>query len=433
MKFKEFLQTKSITLDEFGKKEVAEQAKLYTEYQEKLAEDLQSKIDGKADKKTVEEAKATLEYINELGVDKFKALVSEHIEAMKTIKALQEKPANEKSYKTIEEAITAAYKEKKKEIDALISAPGEQKAPVGITIKTADVITTESTIGSGSTQYTLTQNTGIISTLRKRELTYAAQVSVGSIGTQRALWVEEQNEDGTPVFIGEGDTKTILDVEYVEKTESVKKIAVYGKVTMEMLADLPQLISYIKNNLMKRLDIKVEDKLVSAVGAGDDPKGAKYYATAFTGGSLAGTVASANELDVFEAIAMQCKEAYGIPNACMVHPSTVGAIKLIKDTTGRPVWKDYVTIDGNLKISGMTIVESNAITAGEFLGGDMSVLNLLYREELGIVIGLNGNDFIENKKTMLCEKRLVQFVSANDTQVLIKGDFTTAKAALAIA
>jgi hypothetical protein len=47
-----------------------------------------------------------------------------------------------------------------------------------------------------------------------------------------------------------------------------------------------------------------------------------------------------------------------------------------------------------------------------------------------VQIGLDGNDFISNKKTILVEQELVQFVSANDTQVLVKGAFETAKTLL---
>jgi hypothetical protein len=60
----------------------------------------------------------------------------------------------------------------------------------------------------------------------------------------------------------------------------------------------------------------------------------------------------------------------------------------------------------------------------------LSVVNLLEREGLTVQIGLNGNDFIENKKTMLLERRMVQFVSANDTPVIVKGKFSTAITAL---
>jgi hypothetical protein len=56
----------------------------------------------------------------------------------------------------------------------------------------------------------------------------------------------------------------------------------------------------------------------------------------------------------------------------------------------------------------------------------MTVLNVLFREQLTIQIGLDGNDFINNKKTILAESRLVQFASANDTPCLVKGVFEDA-------
>lgn len=185
---------------------------------------------------------------------------------------------------------------------------------------------------------------------------------------------------------------------------------------------------------MRKLDIKIEDELLYGTGIGDELKGADTFATAFTGGSMTGAngVTAPNELDVIEAIALQTKEAFGMPTALFLHPSTLSKIKLIKDDANRPIWKDYVTTSGELVLSGMRIIESTAVTAGTFIGGDTTVLNVLIREELGIQIGLDGNDFTNNKKTMLAEKRLVQFVSANDTACLIKGDFTTAKAAITV-
>jgi hypothetical protein len=66
----------------------------------------------------------------------------------------------------------------------------------------------------------------------------------------------------------------------------------------------------------------------------------------------------------------------------------------------------------------------------DFIGGDLSVVNVLFRQGMRVQIGLDGNDFINNKKTILLEQRLVQFVSANDAQTIIKGSFATAKALL---
>jgi len=170
----------------------------------------------------------------------------------------------------------------------------------------------------------------------------------------------------------------------------------------------------------------LEDQLFDGNDVGDNLAGVIGYATAFNAGNLADQVVDANYLDVIEAVGAQVKRAFGIPNVFYMHPDDVSLMKLIKDDAGRPVWKDYITIDGQMKISGMLIVETTAITAGEFVGGDFSVVHLLDRDELGIQIGLDGNDFTQNKKTMLLEKRLVQFVSANDTQVLVTGTFAQA-------
>lgn len=416
MNFKKFCENKGINAEALATKTAVELAELHSEYMSEVSKQLNEAVAAKAEKSVIDALNATLETIK-----------TEHVAMAAKVKALEETPKVVKGegFKTLKEALTAAFSEKatKEAIEEIVKNGGEQKAPLRITVKTVGAMSVESTIGAGSTQVSITENTGIISPIRKRELNYLAQVSVGSIGTNRAMWIEETDEEGTPIMLGEGDSKTQLDVQYIEQTMTVKKIAVYGKVTTELMADIPQLISYINNNLMKRMDIVLENNLISGAGTGDNLKGAITYATAFSAGALAASIVDANELDVMEAVALQVKLAFGNPNAIMVHPSTVAKIKLIKDDTGRPVWKDYVTISGDLVISGMKVVESTAITAGDYVGGDMTVLNVLKREELGIQIGLDGNDFTQNKKTMLIEKRLVQFCSANDTPCLVTGTF----------
>jgi hypothetical protein len=85
---------------------------------------------------------------------------------------------------------------------------------------------------------------------------------------------------------------------------------------------------------------------------------------------------------------------------------------------------------GDMVVAGMKVYSTPAVTAGEFIGGDMKALHVLFREQINIQIGLDGNDFTNNLKTMIVESRLVQFASANETPLLIKGDFATAIAAL---
>ncbi|TDO21895.1 phage major capsid family protein [Pedobacter duraquae] len=338
----------------------------------------------------------------------------------------------EAGFKTMEEALADAFKGKKEEIDAIVAADGKQTATLTIEFKAAVDMSVTNTIGSGATAVTITDNTGRVSTIRKRSERYLAKVTVGRTSGNRALWIEETDEQGDPLFIGEGVGKPAASVRYVEKTANVKKVAVYGKVTTEMLADLPQLISYIKNNLAKRLEIKKEDGLFGGDNVGDNLNGAKNTAVAFAAGALAAGVKLANEFDVLEAIGTQVDLAFGDPNAVYVNPTTIQKMKAIKSTAGHPLWKDYVDINGgrNMVVHNMEVIPTTLVPVGEFLGGDMTAANVLFRDTMTAQIGLDGNDFTNNKKTILLEQRLVQYVSANDVKLIVKGTFAAAITAL---
>lgn len=341
------------------------------------------------------------------------------------------KNAQEKEDLSFAKAFALAVQEKAAEIDAIVKADGKQEGPLTFAIQKAAVdMTVTNTIGSGSTAYTVTSNTGVVSAIRQRVERYLANVSTGRTDGNRVVWVEQTDEQGTPIFIAEGATKTPVSVLHVEQTANVKKIAVYGKVTTEMLADASYLISYIQNNFIKRLGVVTEQQLLTGAGTGDTLKGLKTYATTFSAGALANLVDNANEFDVLTAMALQVEVANGIPTAVFIHPSTIAKMKTLKSTTNEPIYKQYTDFLGDMVINGMKVIATTAVTAGEFIGGDTTVANVLFREALNVQIGLDGNDFINNKKTILVEQRLVQYVSANDTPVLVKGVFSTAKAAL---
>lgn len=368
---------------------------------------------------------------NNASKEELEKLTSKNAEIVKEIERLSlelkktgENAKPEQSFKTVSEAIKHALESVKDDIAKAVA--GKQDSA----IKTVVTMQVDNTIGAGDTQVTITDNTGIISPTRRREVRYYANVSVGRTSGNRALWIEQTASDGTPIMLGEGDGKTQLSSIWEEKTAEVKKIAVYGKVTTELMADLPQLISYIQNDLMKRMDIALESQLFNGNNTGDNLNGAFNLATAFSAGTLANTIATPNDYDVIEAVALQTELAFGIPNAIYVNPAIVSRMKLTKGDDGHYVMPVFATANG-LEVAGMRVIPTTAVTGENFIGGDLTVLKVLIREELGIQIGLDGNDFTNNKKTMLLEKRLVQFASANDVSCLIKGAFNTAKALLA--
>jgi HK97 family phage major capsid protein len=383
------------------------------------------------------EAKATKEDITAIKDDleaKVKELQDQH-DALST--KMNKKTETTGKLKSFEQAFTEAYMEQKETIENIIKNDGKQDGPLVFDLKEAVTIgdfNTIEAVGSES-NYSLTQNTGIISPIRKRQLTYLQNVSTGSMAKPYAMWIEELDEQGTPIFIGEGDTKTFLSVRYEERQMVAKKIAVYGKVTTEFMDDLPQLMSYVQNNLMKRADIATETDLFSGPGTGDNLKGLDEYATAFTGSTMAGTITDANEFDVLIAAILQVKKAFGIPTGFFVNEGFLAKMISTKTTVGEytnPTAFLGRDAQGYTTLQGVRLIGTNALDSLgiDFIGGDLSVINVLFRQGMRVQIGLDGNDFINNKKTILLEQRLVQFVSANDTQVLVKGDFATAEALL---
>lgn len=356
------------------------------------------------------------------------ALVVKELELLGARIMKMSEPSANKNPMSFGETLKNALTEKKDELLKL--ANGEISATKAV-VNITDATTVDAA-GSAS-HYTLTTNTGIISKIRARIMRYLSNVSVGQIGGNRAMWMEEVDEQGTPIFIAEAATKTKVSVRYEEREKKAKKIGVHAKVSTELLRNLPQLVSYIQNNLMKRVDIVTENQLFGGDDTGNNLAGLTEYATAFTGGSLAGTLATPTASDVFRAVALQVTEAFGIPTALFVSPGVLATLDVEKDSNGQYLLPPFRSANGN-QIAGMTLIETSGLPAGvDFIGGDLSVINVSFTDQMSVQMDMSGTDFVDNLRTILVEQELVQWVSANDTQVLVQGDVATAITALTVA
>ena len=405
---------------------------------EKVKAETTSVIEAKlAEFKNGDESAKELEAIKEqvqksATVESLESLKNELNDAILAIKSNQEtKKTNKKMNKTFAQNLAEAIFAKKAEFDAIVANGGNQKESVNIEVKTAINMSVDSFV-DGSTLPTLqAQFSGVITSVRTPMDVYLGVVSTGTTAGNVVTWVEETDQQGTPVYIAEGSGKTKVSSVWAEKFAPVKKVGIYGKVTTEMMADLPQLVAYIQNSLIKRLEATVLQGLFTGSGSGANIKGIMEFATTFDAGDLAGTVTSPNAYDVIEAVANQVLIAHGTPTAIFVHPVTLASMHLSKSTYGEYVLPPFQAIDGTT-VAGMKVIPTTFVPKGEFVGGDMSVAQVAIRENAMIQIGLDGNDFTNNLKTILVEKRLAQFVSGNDTPCIVKGVFADAITALAV-
>jgi len=175
---------------------------------------------------------------------------------------------------------------------------------------------------------------------------------------------------------------------------------------------------------MKRVDIATENQLFTGNGTGDNLNGVIPYAVAYTGGDMALQVVGPTGWDVMLGLISQVRKAHGIASGIYVKGGIVDVLLSTKDLDGRYILPAGVTVNAQGEISawGVPMIRTEAaLGAFDFVGGDLSAINVGFTGNMTVQIGLDGNDFTNNKKTILVEQEVVQFVSANDVQVLVKG------------
>jgi HK97 family phage major capsid protein len=246
-------------------------------------------------------------------------------------------------------------------------------------------------------------------------------------------WVYETAQDGTIDGTAEGTAKDQIDNDFVVASVSLIKRAAYFKVSTEMLDDVTFMAGWLRNKLILRLLLDVDNQCLNGTGAANQVNGIIAQSTAFAAGTFAGTVDNANDVDSLVVAMNQIEIAnQGVNNLrIMMHPSDVTALKLVKmSATDKRYVDRLVMVAGTLMLDGTPIIKNNNITAGDFLVGDFSKATIAQKSQISVEVGLDGNDFTKNMRTILAEWRGQLFVENNDTTAFVTGTFATTNAAL---
>lgn len=245
-------------------------------------------------------------------------------------------------------------------------------------------------------------------------------------------WVYQANKDGAAGPTGEGLVKNQIDFDLVVASESVKKFTAFIKVTTEMISDIPWIMGQIEGELTRELLKVVEAQAYEGDGTGLNMNGVRTVATAFAAGTFAATVPNANAIDALtvamDQIAVAEQEE---PTFIFMHPSDVTALKMIKvSATDRRYVDRLVNVASTLTLDGIPIIPTTLVTDDEALIGKFDLAMLVQREGLSIDIGLDGDDFSKNYRTILIEWRGLVAVKNNDRSAFVSLDFSTAITAL---
>jgi HK97 family phage major capsid protein len=262
--------------------------------------------------------------------------------------------------------------------------------------------------------------------------------NVFPITSTLAEWVEQSGIEGSADMTAEGASKSQMDWDYTVRNAAVRKITAYVKISEEMLNDIEGMLGEINGNLAYQVELKEEVGLITGPGTGKTLNGIEKYAQALDLAALSGTVEAANNWDVLAAAITQIKvEAKASANRIFLNPVDIFlTIHASKDTTN-----DYinpVTVVPNatpgaqpsIFVWGVPVVESDSITAGEFLVADMTKFTIRDKQAFTVAMGLDGNDFTKDLVTLRGVKRLVSYVKINDNNAFVTDTFADGKAFL---
>jgi HK97 family phage major capsid protein len=425
-KFELFLETKGLNTISFASQEAEEMAKLYNEYNEEARKALEDAVSKSASKEDIESLKSELATAQKEQMVQLNKTLKEYGLAIEKLN--KDNQANSLTAQASD--IRKALEENKANLTKLKDLDKSAAHGAGFSFKAAGDMLESTNISGGNVPVEQRiAGLNLIATRRPRLIDLFAK---GQAASNIISWVYQANRDGAAGGTTEGSTKNQIDFDLVVASQAVVKRTAFIKVSTEMLDDIDFIESEIRNELMRLLMLDVENTSYSGNGTAPNLNGIRTVATAFAAGTFAGTVDNANSADVLvvamNQIAIANQEA---PNAILMHPSDIAALKLMKVSATDKRYVDRLLYIGmDLTLDGVPMFGSTLVTAGTYLVGNFNLSVLYQKQGVMINIGLDGNDWTKNMRTIIAEWRGALVTKNNDRTAFVKGTFATDIAAL---
>lgn len=261
----------------------------------------------------------------------------------------------------------------------------------------------------GMTGVSFDQQTGIIG-LPMRRLTIKDLLARGTTNSQAIKYPQEDTFTNAADVVAEGVGKPEATWDLSNQTATVEKIAVWTKVSDELVADFPAIMSFINERLPFMVELKEESELLN--GAGD------LVGILQQSGILAqakGTNTAADALyKALTKIRTAGPDNGGFePDGYVVNPTDWEAIRLSKDGNNQyyaggpfmgPYGNNGMAADS---IWGKPVVVTAAIAQGTALAGAFKLGAQVFERETMTIDSTNTDqdDFIKNLMTIRAEIR----------------------------
>jgi HK97 family phage major capsid protein len=253
----------------------------------------------------------------------------------------------------------------------------------------------------------------------------------GSTTSDVVRFVKESAYDNGAAPTAEGATFAESDFDLTAYDANVRKIGTYFRISEEMLADTPQLTSYLAARAPEKLLMVEDTQILSGNGTSPNLSGIITEAASFAAGAFAGAVTAANEFDVLTVAINQLQSNYYTPNYIMVNPTDFNKILLLKSTTNEYL-KDQVYQGLQPSFLGIPVVINTAVAAGSYLVGNFAMGTQLWiRENLSLeFFREDGTNVRDGFVTVRLQERIA--LSNYLPNAFVAGDFSTDIAAITV-
>lgn len=357
-------------------------------------------------------------------------LKAELSKAQETLKEfLATEVSNQLLEKTTNEAPKDAFKLLEKEIAEKVDAIKTQKGTgtyETFTLKAVGGLTVSGNMSNevaDANVVALTQSTGRLYATPENNLFAESIVNSESVSSDFITWIDEVDKEGNAGMTAEGAKKSQSDFTYVERNLALENVTHFIKVSTKMLSQPAYIVQAVRNRLLRKLALKKQQQILSGTGTAPEIKGIKEYATAFVAGSFATSVADANLSDLIRVLVAQIAQNADdfMPNYVIMSHKRLADMDLDKASDGHYILPPFATLDNRI-VAGVRVIASNEFTDDELLVGDFSKANYVTKNQIGISIGLDGDDFTKNMRTLLVEQMIGLYVSSNETGAFILVD-----------
>lgn len=289
--------------------------------------------------------------------------------------------------------------------DEQLKAFAGQNRPRGRVVVEVKDITSLTTDAAGSAGALVnSQRIGLQVELPQRRLTVRSLLLPGQTAGNTIEYEQEKLFTNSAAPVAEGTAKPQSELQFEDKTATVRTIAHWMRTSVQILADAPGLRSIIDQRLRYGLALVEEAQLLNGSGTGQNLLGLVTAATAY---AAPGSLTATTQVDVLRLMILQAALAEYPPNGMVINPIDWAAIEMAKDAGG-----NYIIGNPQGTLSptlwGLPVVATQAMGVDKALVGAFNLAAQIFdRQDATIDVSTEDQDnFIKNKVTIRAEERL---------------------------